>query len=260
METKIHWPEYLIEAFGLGAFLFAACIGTVLLEHPSSPLHNAIDDAFLRRVLMGVAMGITAVLIICSPWGQRSGAHINPAVTFTYWTLGKIGGRDALWYAAAQFAGAAAGVALATLVAGPPLAHEAVHFAATVPGMAGDLTAFAAEVLISALLMATVLTVSNHPQWFRLTPYFAGSLVALFIAFEGPVSGTSMNPARSFAPAIFSGDLASLWIYFAAPVMGMQTGALLYRLWGTVFCAKLHHGNRGRCIFHCRFSQLISTR
>ena len=78
---KQHWPEYLFEALGLGLFMLSACLCTALLEHPRSALHSALPNAALRRLLLGLGMGLTATGIVYSPWGQRSGAHINPSVT-----------------------------------------------------------------------------------------------------------------------------------------------------------------------------------
>src|SRR3989304_4076621 len=104
-----HCPEYLIEASGLGLFMISACFFGFFLEHPDSPVHQALPDPFFRRVLMGIAMGLTAVGIIYSPWGKQSGAHINPSVTLTFFRLGKIEPWDALFYIAAQFSGGGAG-------------------------------------------------------------------------------------------------------------------------------------------------------
>jgi len=87
---KKHWPEYLMEAAELGMFMFSACAFTVLLYHPSSPVAQTIPDGVLRRLTMGTAMGATAIAIIFSPLGQRSGAHFNPSVTWTFFRLGKI--------------------------------------------------------------------------------------------------------------------------------------------------------------------------
>jgi aquaporin Z len=98
---KRHWPEYLIEGAALGLFMIAATLFTLLIEHPASPIRQAIPDALTRRLLMGLAMGATAVGIIYSPWGRRSGAHMNPSVTLTFLRLGKIAPADAFFYMAA---------------------------------------------------------------------------------------------------------------------------------------------------------------
>src|SRR6266581_4741070 len=103
---RVHWPEYLMEAALLGAFMVSACVFGALYEFPRSPVHQGIMSGFLRRLLMGVTMGLTAIAIIYSPWGKQSGAHINPSVTLTFFRLGKIKVWDALFYIASQFAGA----------------------------------------------------------------------------------------------------------------------------------------------------------
>lgn len=254
-----HWPEYLIEALALAVFMLSACIVGTLLEHPMSPLRQSLEDSFLRRLLAGIAIGSTAIAIICSPWGQRSGAHLNPGVTWAYFLLGKIAPWDALFYAGSQFLGAIAGVAAAGYAIGEPIRHSAVNHVVTKPGMDGETIAFGAEFLISAILMCTILTVSNNRWLTRYTPLFAGSLVALFIAFESPLSGMSMNPARTLGSAFAANEWTALWIYFVAPPLGMMTAALVYRASRgphRVFCAKLHHHNRQRCIFRCDYGSL----
>jgi len=100
-----------------------------------------------------------------------------------------------------------------------------------------------------------VLRVSNHPRAARFTGLCAGALVMTYITVEGPLSGMSMNPARSFGPAVLAGTLDTLWIYFASPLLGMGLAAALYvRQLGLaqVLCAKFDHGS-GPCIFRCRF-------
>jgi aquaporin Z len=122
----------------------------------------------------------------------------------------------------------------------------------TVPGEPGEAVAFLAESGITFLLMLTILLVSNAKKLARYTGLFAGLLVAAYITFEAPLSGMSMNPARTFASALVGETWAGLWIYFTAPPLGMLTAAQTYlalRGAANVFCAKLHHQNDKRCIF-----------
>lgn len=253
---KQHWPEYLIEAWCLGTFMLSACGFAMLLFHPDSPIIGLSHG--LRTVLMGVAMGTTATAIICSPWGRRSGAHCNPAVTLVFLRLGKIQPADAFFYIVFQFIGGALGVLLAWTVFGVRLGHAAVKFVVTMPGVAGITAAAVAEFVIAFILMSTVLIVSNSARTARLTPFFAGSLVALFIAVESPVSGMSMNPARTFGSAVVAGEWNAWWIYFIVPPMAMLAAAEVYaRVRGlkAVLCAKLDHRGRARCIFNCGFAK-----
>lgn len=249
-----------MEAAGLGLFMISACLFGTLLEYPGSPLHQAIPDPFTRRLLMGLAMAATAIGIIYSPWGQQSGAHINPSVTLSFWYLGKIADWDALFYTLAQCLGAVAGVAVAATLLGRILADPPVGYVVTQPGMAGVAVAFMVEVIISFILMTTVLIVSNS-RLARYTGLFAATLLALYITFTAPFSGTSMNPARSLGSALVAGQWAYYWIYLIAPPLGMLLAAEVYhRIAGrdAVKCCKLHHENDRRCIFRCNYERVGS--
>lgn len=251
-----HWSEYLMEAAGLGLFMISAAVVTAALEYPHSPLHDLFPDPTHRRILIGLSMGLTAVGLIYSPWGKRSGAHLNPAVTMTFFRLGKIKGRDALSYVAAQFVGGTIGLWLAARILGLAIEYPAVNYVVTVPGPDGTATAFVAEAIISFGLMLMVLVVSNQPSINRWTGVFAGGLVAIYIAVEAPLSGMSMNPARTFASALPAQLWTDYWLYLIAPPSGMLLAAECYvRTNGIhrVLCAKLHHQNNARCIFHCRY-------
>src|SRR5690242_16592139 len=149
-----HWPEYLMEAAELGLCMFSACTFTILLYHPSSPVAQTIHDGVLRRLLMGTAMGSTAIAIIFSPLGQRSGAHFNPSVTWTFFRLGKVKAGDAAFYTLFQFAGGITGVIVAALTFRALVAHQSVNYAVTLPGRNGPLVAFCAEIIISFILMS----------------------------------------------------------------------------------------------------------
>jgi len=253
---KNHWPEYLMEGAELGLFMISACVFSVVLFHPVSPIAQHIHNEILRRLLMGIAMGSTAIAIIFSPLRKRSGAHFNPAVTLTFLRLGKVKTFDATFFILFQFAGGIAGVLLASLLLRNLIAHQSVNYAATVPGRGGALQAFVAEVVITFLLMSVVLTISNHTRLSRWTGLFAGALVAIYITLESPISGMSMNPARTFSSASVGNIWTSLWIYFTAPPIGMLLAAEAYQSLkptSRVACAKLHHHNNRRCIFNCNF-------
>src|SRR6266404_1388672 len=255
---KEHWPEYFCEAAELGLFMISASLFTMLLWHPSSPVFNLIPNNFVRRMLTGIAMGSTAIALVFSPLGKRSGAHFNPSVTLTFWRLGKVKNWDAFFYVIAQFVGGISGVLVVALVARMALSHRAVNYVATLPGPHGLTIAFIAELIVAFIQMKVVLNVSNPPHLARFTGISAGCLVPLYITFEGPFSGISMTPARTFSSAFVGHLWTGLWIYFTAPVLAMQLAALVYlRSKRTVYCAKYHHYNRHRCIFNCRFSELL---
>ena len=202
----LHWPEYLIEAALLATFLVVAMCAVALIEHPASPLHAALPDQRVRRIAIAIAMGVTVIAIVYSPWGKRSGAHVNPAVTLTFLRLGRIAPRDALAYVVAQCAGAIVGTVAAIALLGQTIAgHPAVGYVQTRPGPWGNVPALLAEGAISFGLMLAVLVVSNDRRIGRWTGVVAAILVAAYISVESPISGTSMNPARSLGPALAAG-------------------------------------------------------
>lgn len=244
-----------MEAWGLGAFMVSAGLFATVLEAPGSPVRAAIDDPVLRRLLIGLAMGLTAIGIIYSPWGKQSGAHLNPAVTLTFLRLGKIRAADAVFYIIAQFTGGLSGVLAVWAVLGRAFAEPPVYFVNTLPGVPGVFPAFATEVAMSFGLMLAVLTLISMPRLMPFTGLIAGVFVASYITLLAPVSGMSINPARTFASALPAFEWAHLWIYFTAPVFGMLLAVdiqRLLRLGRARYCAKLNHDDRYRCI-HCGY-------
>ena len=248
-----HWPEYLMEAWGLGTFMVSAGLITTVFEFPASPVRRAIEDADLRRMLIGLAMGLTAIAIIYSPWGKQSGAHLNPAVTLTFLRLGKIKPLDAVLYIIAQFIGGAIGVLLVWAVLGSAFAEPPVDFVNTRPGAAGPVAAYLTEAAMAFGIMLMVLTALACGRSMRFIGLFAGVMVAIYISAFAPLSGMSLNPARSFASALPTSLWDHLWIYFTAPVIGMQLAVDVFHLGrrgNDKFCAKLNHDPAYRCI-HC---------
>jgi aquaporin Z len=250
--VRERWPNYAIEAAGLGAFMVSALGFTLLLEHPASPVRAALPDALARRALIGCAMGATLLALVYNPLGQRSGAHFNPVLTLTFLRLGKIAPADAALYAAAQFLGGAAGVAALALASAPALADAHVKFAVTQPGAPGVVAALAGEIAIAFVQMLLVLAVSNTKRLNAFTGVFAAVGVATYITLEAPLSGMSMNPARTVASALPSGIWTGAWIYFLAPPLGMLLAAEAFGTltrWQARHCAKLDHAPGVRCIF-----------
>ena len=242
---KTHWPLYLFEAIELALFMISACLFTIWLFHPDSPLTHRLPNPTLRRALMGVSMGLTAVLIIRSPIGKRSGAHFNPAISLTYLRLGKISLADTLFYVIGHFLGAIFGVGIAASLSPSRIAAPSVNYAVTVPGLGGRPAAFTAELFMAALLMFAVLWASNHPRFFPYTSYLVGTLISVYVLIFAPVSGFSINPARTTGSAVFEHLYTGFWIYLTAPLLGMLASAEVYvSRFGRhrIVTPRLHHG------------------
>jgi aquaporin Z len=240
---------YLSEFAGTAIMLFIGVSAVAFMWGPGSPV-PVVPNGALRRLLTGILFAGGATAVVYSPLGQTSGGHINPAVTLAFWRLGKVSTRDAVIYVVMQFAGAfvgayAAGVAWGRLTRG-------VQYAATVPGdgytWAG---ALAAETAITFLLVFLIFVCVNKPKVAPRTGLLAGGLVALLVMIEAPVTGTSLNPARTLGPAILAPNYTGLWIYFAGPVAGALVAVAAFTgQWGRqTVCAKLYHTEKYPCPF-----------
>lgn len=249
---KDHWPEYLAEFFGTALMLVIGVGAIVLLWSDSSVMPGLIPSEALRRLITGTIFAGGATAVVLSPLGQRSGGHLNPAVTFAFWWKDQITTADALCYMVAQMLGACLGVLVIAMACGK--AAQSVQLGLTLPGAGyGVGTAFVAEVVITFMLVFLILYCVNNSKLAPRTPWFAGSLVAFLVLVEAPVSGTSLNPARSFAPALLTGNFDANWLYWVAPMLGALAAVLAF---GVLFenkrnsgCAKLYHTERYRCIF-----------
>ncbi len=232
--------KYLDEARGLGIFMISAAFFDALVNYPGLPFRHMISSDLLRRFLVGLTMGLTALYIFTSKFGVKSGAYINPAVTFVRYRLGDINKTDAIFYTVFQFAGGSIGMFLVCFLFPKWMLDPNVNYIITVPGKAGTIMAFLMEFLISFLLIVVVLFMGIRRAWNKYTPYVVSFLIMLFITFESPFSGMSMNPARTFSSAIVSGEWKSFWLYCTAPVMGMIAGEYLYRKWKNIFQPKMY--------------------
>jgi aquaporin Z len=253
---KRNWSLYVYEAIELATFMLSACAFTIFLFDPSWPACRLLPSAIIRRVLMAIAMGVTAVLIIHSPMGKRSGAHFNPAITLTYLRLGKIGLWDAVFYVLFQFIGGIFGVAVAAAIFGSNLSKPAVDYVVTVPGRYGTVAAFFAELFMATILMTVILLLSNRAHLAVYVSYSVGVLIALYTFFFAQVSGFSINPARTTGSAFFAGVWTAEWLYFVAPLLGMFCATEIYASINgdaRVLCAKLHPDPAFPCPFVCDF-------
>ena len=250
-----HWPEYLIESWALGTFMLSASIVVVLLESRQLPFRELIPSPLIRRMLVGMAMGLTAFGLIYSRWGRRSGAHMNPAVTLAFLRLRLVRPIDGLFYILAQTVGGTFGVLAGFLLTAGMLAAPDARWVVTVPGSCGPFVAFGVEFLMAMFLMLVVLRFSSTPTLRGYTGCAAAVMVAIFITIAAPYSGMSINPARTLASAIPSQVWTAFWVYLLAPPLGMLAAAELHR-WQSGgllrHCAKLCHDNRTRCI-HCGY-------
>ena len=206
----------LAEGFAAFALVFAGC-GAVVAD--------AEYGGALGMVGIALAFGLVIMVMVYAT-GHLSGAHINPAVTIAFALTRHFPYRDAAAYVPAQIAGATLG-ALALLVAWP---DRPADLGATVPSV-GEGSAFAYEAILTALLMFVIMAVATDARAVGAAAAIAiGGAVGLDALFGGPVTGASMNPARSLGPALASGEWTSIWIYLLAPVVGAIAGAFAYQL------------------------------
>jgi hypothetical protein len=178
-------------------------------------------------------------------WRDKDGKDLHPQQA--YFTI---------FYIAFQFAGAILGVGFTALFIGRILALPSIRYVVTVPGVGGPPGAFAAETFMATVLMGVVLWLSNRPKVAGYTSYCVGALITIYVLLFAPVSGFSINPARSIGSAVFAHLWSSMWIYFVAPILGMLLAAEIYiRFQGRdgIRFAKLHPDSDYPCPFLCNY-------
>lgn len=249
---KLHWPEYGAELLGTAFLIFVGLSAVVFDFGKGLPPSSLIPDISLRRLITGLIFAGSGSLVAISPPGKLSGAHINPSVSLAFWAHGKMQHRDLIGYILAQFIGAILGESLLVLVWGN--FARSVNNGMTLPGAGYPLwLVFLAEVALTCLLVLGIfIFVSNH-RLMRWTPLMNWLLVATMVWLESPISGTSLNPARSFAPALFSWLWTAQWLYFVAPPLGGLLAVGLFRLFRVgeqdVLTGKLFHEPAYRSLF-----------
>ena len=207
--------RYLSEALGTFCLVFA---GTAAI------ISNDLFGGAVTHAGISLVFGLIVMTMIYSV-GDISGAHLNPAVTLGFWQLRLFPGRDVLPYILCQCLGALLASGCLKL-----MFPSHATLGATLPSVP-LLSAFVIEVILTFMLMFVIIHVSEGSKEKGLMAGIAiGGVVALDALFGGPLTGASMNPARSLAPAIFSGQLSALWLYLIAPVVGVFIACFTCRL------------------------------
>jgi len=196
--------------------VFAGC-GAIIVDHER--------EGSLGAAGVAVSFGL-AIMVMVYATGHLSGAHLNPAVTLAFAVTRHFPARDSLAYASAQLLGAVAAAGLLRVVwRGTP-----ARLGATVPSV-GTWPALVYEIVLTALLMFVIMAVATDTRAVGAAAAIAiGGTVALDALFGGGVTGASMNPARSFGPALLAPEWSSFWIYVVGPITGALLGALAYQL------------------------------
>ena len=184
---------------------------------------NDATGGAITHVGIALTFGLIVLAMIYT-FGDISGAHLNPAVTLGFWTARRMSASDVPLYLSSQVLGAIAASAVLRF-----LFPQSKMLGATLPA-GSDVQSLVLEAILTFLLMLTILNVSTGANEKGITAGIAvGSVIALEAMFAGPISGASMNPARSLAPALVSGQFQHLWIYLAAPVLGAAAATLACR-------------------------------
>lgn len=203
------------EALGAFALVFAGC-GAIIT--------NAERSGTLGSVGVSLVFGLV-ILAGIAAFGHISGAHFNPAVTTSFFLTRHLPGRDAITYISAQLGGATAAALMLWFV----WPDKPADLGATVPTIAVG-RAVIVEGVMSALLMLVIISVATDTRAVGAPAAIAiGATIALDALFGGPLTGASMNPARSFAPALVSGEWRDFWVYLAGPLLGAPLGAFAYQ-------------------------------
>lgn len=249
---QLHWLEYGAELLGTAFVIFCGLSAVVFNFGKGLPMEHFIPDRSARLLLTGLLFAGSGSLIAISPLGKLSGAHLNPALSLAFWLQGKMHHHDIGGYILGQFLGAILGTVLLVFVWGDYAAS--IRNGVTLPGTAYPLWfVFLTEVSMTFLLVLSIFIFVSSHRLMRWTPLMTWFLMATMVCLGAPISGTSVNPARSFAPALVSWFWQDQWLYWVASPLGAMVAVAAFRLLAVgereILTAKLFHVPHYRCIF-----------
>lgn len=222
-----HFVEWFCELAGTALLMLGGLSAVCLDFAPGSPVASVVPNHSARLLITGLLFAGSGSLVAISPLGRRSGAHLNPAVTVAFWWRGHVHHHDLTGYIVAQVAGAFLGTALVRWWWGGKVI--AVNLGVTQPGNGISPTAAAGiEAGMTALLVLSIFVMVSSSKSARWTPLVVWIVVAMLVWQGAPWTGTSLNPARSLAPAFLRPDTANLWAYFAGPLAGALAGVAVF--------------------------------
>ena len=222
-----HIPEYIAEFLGTACLIFFGLSAVVFDFGENLPMTHWIPNHSLRLLITGLCFAGTGSLVALSPLGRLSGGHINPSVSLAFWLHGKMRLPDFLGYVIAQMLG---GICGAAALAGVWEKHaSSVQNGMTLPGVGWSWeAAFLFEVALTGILVGLIFIFVSTRSLVRWTPLMNWLVVATMVWLEAPISGTSLNPARSFGPALITGRWDYQWLYATAPPIGAALAVLLF--------------------------------
>lgn len=238
-----HWTEWACELVGTAFQLFLGFTVVAFLEAPNAPGRAAIGSAGWRLVIIGACFGVLAAIVAVSPVGKRSGAHLNPAVTFGFFLRKHTHLADLIGYMVGQLGGAL--IAAAALRWVWSSWSRQIGNARTSPGPGTfGWQAVGIEAGLTMALLLVVFNMVSSPRTARWTPAVVTGVLSGLIWAGAPYTGASMNPARTVGPDVVSGVYPALWVYLVGPIVGAALAEIAFRLitrQRTTLTAKLFH-------------------
>lgn len=244
-----HWAEWACELVGTMVLILGGLSAVTLDFMPHSPVAALVPSTYWRFLVTGVLFASTGALVTVSPLGRRSGAHLNPAVSLAFFTQGHLHRGDLAGYVVSQSAGALAGAALVRWWWGH--AAASVHDGLTAPGHGmSPWGAAGVEAAMTGSLVLVIFSFVSSTRTARWTPLAVLVTIAVLVWQTAPLTGTSLNPARSLGPAVVTGDFHAYWVYVVGPIGGaLAASALWLAVPRRTLTAKLFHDPAYRSIF-----------